>query len=76
MKLSVLLMCGMAALLTACSHDKAPAAAAATAPTPAQAPAPTVLDPQLRALQKAKGVQKTIDQQKADLDKKLDEQSG
>jgi hypothetical protein len=74
MKMSLLLILGVAGMLAACSQSKAPPPAAAAVPPPAQAPAPTVLDPQLRALQKAKDVEKTLDQEKKDLDKKVDEQ--
>ena len=58
------------ATLAACSHDKPPPPAAQAA-TP---PQPTVLDPQLRALQKAKDVQKVVDQQAAEQDKQVEEQ--
>ena len=36
----------------------------------------TVIDTQLKALQKAKDVQKTVDQQKGELDKKAAEEGG
>jgi len=56
--------------LAACSSDKAP-------PPQAQTPAQkTVFDTQIKALQKAKDVQKTVDQQKADADKKLEDGGG
>jgi hypothetical protein len=45
--------------------------------SPMTAPAQkTVIDTQLKALQKAKDVQKTVDQQKADMDKKVEEGGG
>ncbi len=59
-------------VLTACSSDKTP-------PPQAKAAQPadkTVFDTQLKALQKAKDVQKTVDQQKADTDKKLQDDGG
>jgi hypothetical protein len=37
---------------------------------------PTVFDAQLKALDKAKAVQGVVDKQKADADKKLDDQGG
>ena len=44
---------------------------------PMTAPAQkTVIDTQLKALQKAKDVQKTVDQQKAELDKKVEDSGG
>jgi uncharacterized protein YcfL len=58
--------------LAACSSEKAP-------PPQAQAPQvaqPTVFDAQLKALDKAKAVQKTMDQRKVDLDKKLKDEGG
>jgi uncharacterized lipoprotein YmbA len=58
--------------LAACSSEKAPPPQAQT-PQVAQ---PTVFDAQLKALDKAKGVQKTMDQRKVDLDKKLKEEGG
>ena len=59
--------------LTACSHSAPP-------PEPAQAPQPlsnsNVFSSDVRALQKAKDVQKTVDQQKQDSDKQLQEAEG
>jgi hypothetical protein len=64
----------LAVALTACSKGQQ---AAEPDPPPPQTPAQkTVLDTQLKALQKAKDVQKTVDQQKADMDKKLEDQGG
>jgi hypothetical protein len=55
--------------LAACSKSKAPVD---SEPALAQQPAQkTVFDTQMKALQKAKDVQKTVDQQKNDLDKQL-----
>ncbi len=62
----------IALVLSACSSEKAP-------PPQAQAPQPagkTVFDTQLKALQKAKDVQKTVDKQQADADKKLQDDGG
>ena len=63
----------LALALAACSGSKAPPENAAAAPPP---PQKTVFDTQLKALQKAKDVQKTVDQQKADMDKKLEDSGG
>jgi hypothetical protein len=67
-----LLPLAVAIALSACaSSDDAAKTAAQDAPPPK-----TVLDPQLKALQKAKDVQKTVDQQKADTDKAIDDNGG
>ncbi|HZP68270.1 MAG TPA: hypothetical protein VFB32_18345 [Rudaea sp.] len=67
-----------AALLTlaACSGANAPpppSQSQAQTPPPADK---TVFDTQLKALQKAKDVQKTVDKQQADADKKLEDAGG
>jgi hypothetical protein len=54
----------LALLCAACS--------AAVAPPP-EPPKKTVIDAQLKAIEKAKAVQQTVDKQKADTDKKIDE---
>ena len=63
-----------AAAVSACSSgtssDDAKAEAAASAPQK------TVLDPQLKALQKAKDVQKTVDDDKKATDKAIDDSGG
>lgn len=59
------------AALAGCSDDKTPPKVEV-----AQPPQKTVFDTQLKALQKAKDVQKTVDQQKADTDKKLEDAGG
>ena len=56
-------------LLVACSHEKPPP----DRQEPGMPAQKTVLDPQLRALQRAKDVQKTVDQQAAEANKKVDE---
>ena len=66
----------LALTLAACSSSKAPPeddAPAAARPAPVQK---TVFDTQFRALKKAKGVQKTVNQQKTDLDQALKDQGG
>jgi outer membrane protein assembly factor BamD (BamD/ComL family) len=67
-----ILLAATALALVACSSGKAP-------PPQAQAPTPpekTIYDTQIKALQRAKDVQKTVDKQKADADKKLDDAGG
>ncbi|HEX6832725.1 MAG TPA: hypothetical protein VF132_04245 [Rudaea sp.] len=68
---SILLAVFAALALGACS-DKPPPPKAAAQPPPDK----TVFDTQLKALQKAKDVQKTVDKQKADQDKKLEDSGG
>ncbi len=75
--LRVLLFMAGAAALAGCSsgasNDKDAAKPAAQAAT---APQKTVIDPQLKALQKAKDVQKTVDDQKQATEKAVDDQGG
>ena len=60
--------------LGACSRStSAPPEAEATPPPP---PQKTVFDTQFKALKKAKDVQKTVDQQKKDLDQQMQDQGG
>ncbi len=70
MKFAVLPLATFALSLAACSSSNAPPESAAAA----QAPQKTVFDTQFKALQKAKDVQKTVDKQKEDMDKKVKEQ--
>jgi hypothetical protein len=63
-----------AALCVSCSESQAPPPAAAQTPPPA--PQKTVFDDQLKALEKAKAVQGTVDQQKKDEDKKIEDAGG
>lgn len=65
-----------AVLSVSCSRSEPPAAtvqAAQKKPTQKQ---PTVIDAELKALDKAKAVQGTLDQQKKDMDKKLEDSGG
>lgn len=65
-------------LLLACSKPAptdADAAAADSAPAPAARPA-TVLDGQLRALDKARGVEQQLEKEKADHDKAIEDAGG
>ena len=64
-----------ACMLGACSPDRTPPPQPAAQATPA-APAPTVLDDQMRAMQKARDVQKTMDQRNSDVDKQLKDSGG
>jgi len=59
-----------APLLVACSHEKPPPVDQQPR-TPAEK---TVVDTQIKALQKAKDVQKVVDQQAADQNKQVEEQ--
>ena len=60
--------------LAGCSRSKAPAEAE-VAPSPPP-PQKTVIDTQLKALQKAKDVQKTVDGQKRDMEQEVKDQEG
>ncbi len=67
-------------VLAACSSP--PSEPVDAAPTPADQPAvaqprqPTVLDDQLKAIDKAKSVEETLKKGQADRDKQMDEESG
>lgn len=71
-RLPFLLAC--AALVAGCSSGASSDDAAKS--TAAAVPQKTVLDPELQALQKAKDVQKTIDDGAKATDKAIDDQSG
>ena len=73
MRFAKLTILAFVALSASCSDDKPPVEAVKAAMPPAQK---TVFDTQLKALQKAKDVQLTIDKQKRDADKKLEDQGG
>jgi len=74
----VLLLLAGAAALAACSSGASNEQASADKPAAqtANAPQKTVIDPQLKALQKAKDVQKTVDDQQQAADKAIDDQGG
>ena len=76
--LRALLLLTGALALAACSSGASNDQATANTPAAqaASAPQKTVLDPQLKALQKAKDVQKTVDDQKQAADKAIDDQGG
>jgi hypothetical protein len=69
---SVLLLPGLL-LLAACSRPSADPDAAAAPPA---APAKTVLDGQLKALEKAKAVEKQLQDDKDRADKAIEDQGG
>ena len=73
MRLSTIPLLAAIALCVSCSESKAPPPSAAQTPPPAQK---TVIDDQLKALEKAKAVQGTVDQQKKDTDKKIEDAGG
>jgi hypothetical protein len=73
MRAATISLLATAALCVSCSESKAPPSTAAQTPAPAQQ---TVIDDQLKALEKAKAVQGTVDQQKKDTDKKIEDAGG
>ncbi len=73
MRFATIPLLALAALCVSCSQSSAPPPAAAKADPPAQK---TVIDDQLKALDKAKAVQDTLDQQAKERDKKMQEQGG
>jgi len=75
MKSAVLPVVLLALALGACSK-RAAEPEAAQAPPPAQTPQKTVFDTQLKALQKAKDVQKTVDDAAKATDKAIDDNGG
>jgi PBP1b-binding outer membrane lipoprotein LpoB len=70
MKFFPLAVATLAFALAACSSSNAPEEAKA------KGPQKTVFDAQFKALDKAKAEQGVIDKQKADMDKRLNEQEG
>ena len=77
MKTALVLLLAVAASVAACSSKSEPPPAPTAAAQPA-APLPNsnIFSADVRALQKAKDVQKTMDQRKADLDKQMNEAEG
>jgi hypothetical protein len=75
MKIASLFAAAAVCAVAACSPDKTPAPQPAAQAAPA-APAPTVLDDQMRAMQKARDVQKTMDQRAPDVDKQVKDSGG
>jgi hypothetical protein len=74
MRIATLSIFVLAVLSVSCSRGTPPPAPAAQ-PKPAERQK-TVIDAQLKALDKAKAVQGTLDQQKKDMDKKLEDAGG
>lgn len=74
MRIATLSIFVLAVLSVSCSQGTPPPAPAAQ-PKPAERQK-TVIDAQLKALDKAKAVQGTLDQQKKDMDKKLEDAGG
>lgn len=74
MRIATLSIFVLAVLSVSCSRGTPPPAPAAQ-PKPAERQK-TVIDAQLKALDKAKAVQGTMDQQKKDMDKKLEDAGG
>ena len=74
---SLFVVMALAACSSRTSESSADRSDAALDP-PAAAPprTPTVFDDQLKALDKARSVEKTLQQEQADRDKQIDEQSG
>ncbi len=76
MKATTILMLSLTCTLAACSVDEPPPPASAAAQPATPLPNSNVFSSDIRALQKAKDVQKTVDQQKADTDKALQDAGG
>ena len=73
-------LCAVTLLVACSSHsseaDSGAAASPADQPAAAEARKPTVFDDQLKALDKAKSVEQTLQKAQADRDKKMDDQDG
>jgi hypothetical protein len=75
MRFATISILALAALSASCSSSPPPAATEPVAQKPPERQK-TVIDEQLKAIDKAKAVQDTVDQQKKDMDKKLEEAGG
>jgi hypothetical protein len=75
MKTAHVLLAALVAGLAACSAPEPPPPTAAAQPAPPLANS-NVFSTDVRALQKAKDVQKIVDQQKQDADKQLQDAEG
>lgn len=71
MRIATISILALAALSVSCSSSPPPEETAAQAKKQK-----TVIDAQLKAIDKAKAVQDTVDQQKKDTDKKLEDAGG
>ena len=76
MKTATLLLIAISASLAACSKNEPPPAPPAAAQPAQPLPNSNIFSADVKALQKAKDVQKTMDQRKADLDKQLQDSEG
>jgi hypothetical protein len=74
MRRSAVSLLGLLATLAACSSQEPPPPANAPAAQPL--PNSNIFQSDLRALDKAKGVQQTIDRQRPERDAKLDDDGG
>ncbi|MBS0516859.1 MAG: hypothetical protein JSS16_15480 [Proteobacteria bacterium] len=72
-RLSILVL---ATLSVSCARSTPPPAPAPAEPAKPEERQKTVIDAQLKAIDKAKAVQDTVDQQKKDMDKKLEDAGG
>lgn len=75
-QLSVVTILAGSLALAACSRDGDAPPAQAVTPEPPAARTPTVIDDQLKALDKAKAVQAELDAAEAERRRKLDEAGG
>ncbi|MBS0584135.1 MAG: hypothetical protein JSS42_13640 [Proteobacteria bacterium] len=76
MRIATLPILALAAISVSCSRSVPPPAPVAAQPAKPAERQKTVIDAQLKALDKAKAVQDTVDQQKKDMDKKLEDAGG
>jgi len=76
MKTAPVLLLAIAASVAACSKSEPPPAPTAAAQPATPLPNSNIFSADVKALQKAKDVQKTMDQRKADLDKQLNDADG
>lgn len=76
MKSTILLPLLLASGLAACGSSEPPPPPTAAAQPAQPLPNSNVFSSDIRALQKAKDVQKTVDQQKADAEKQVQDQGG
>ena len=76
MRIATISILFFAVLSVSCSKSPPPEATAQAAQKKPPQKQQTVIDAQLKALDKAKAVQGTLDQQKKDMDKKLEDNGG
>jgi hypothetical protein len=73
MNMRLILLASAICLLSACTADEPPPPAASAAQPAAPLPNSNVFSTQVRALDKARNVQKIVDQQQQNTDKQLQE---